>query len=117
MKAKSSFPSSLVKRLFRKGETMDELRDQFTALGYEVDESYGKHGVLVIKDFGVYAGRHKGKVIDVGVVGRDFPFSAPAGIHVRPMLVPTGANSVSSSPLGTDWQYWSRRLPEWNRDR
>jgi hypothetical protein len=96
---------------------MDKLKSQLTALKYEVDESLSQHGVLVVKDFGVYAGRHAGKVIDVGIPCSDFPFSAPAGIHVRPLLVPTGANNVNSSPLGSEWQYWSRRLPDWSTDR
>jgi hypothetical protein len=96
---------------------MDELMKQLAALHYAVDESYRQHGVLVIKDFGVFAGRHKGKVIDVGLSCNDFPASAPAGIHVRPLLVVTGPNNVNPSPLGPEWQYWSRRLPDWATDR
>ena len=96
---------------------MDELKNQLTVLNYVVDESYRQQGVLVITEFGVYAGRHKGKVIDVGLACPDFPFSAPAGIHVRPLLVATGPNNVNNSPLGAEWQYWSRRLADWGSDR
>jgi hypothetical protein len=96
---------------------MDELKSQLAALQYEIDESFSQHGVLVVKEFGVHAGRHAGKVIDVGIPCADFPYSAPAGIHIRPLLAPTGENNVSASPLGDEWQYWSRRLPDWSNDR
>jgi hypothetical protein len=96
---------------------MDELKRQLEEIGFAVDESFRQQGVMVIKDFGVFVGRHASKVIDVGISCPDFPFSAPAGIHLKPVLAPNGANNIQASPLGTDWQYWSRRLPDWETDR
>jgi hypothetical protein len=41
------------------------------------------------------------------------PYVPPAAIHTRPALVAMDSGEplgTQASPLGTDWQYWSRRL-------
>lgn len=93
---------------------MEELIRQLEALGCAVEE---KQGIAIIKGFHVQAGRDMGQVVDVGILGSDFPFTPPAGIHIRPILPPPAKGGVSASPLGDDWQYWSRRLPDWQKDR
>lgn len=96
---------------------MEELANQFKNLGHTVDLSFREHGVVVVKNFEIQVGPHAGIKIDVGIPARDFPFTPPAGLHLRPILVPNGQNNVNPSPLGHDWQYWSRRLTEWSLDR
>ena len=96
---------------------MEALAKEFESLGYTVDRSFAQHGVAVIRGFSVGAGPYAGKTIDVGVAGNDFPFTPPSGIHVRPLIIPNGQRNVSNSPLGADWQYWSRQLPNWSNER
>lgn len=96
---------------------MDALVGALRELGYEVDESFRQQGVAVIKGYPVQAGRHAGQVRDIGVPCPDFPYSAPAGLHISPPLPLNGHSNVSQSPLGAGWQYWSRRLTDWAADR
>ena len=96
---------------------MEQLAKEFESLGYDVDRSYSQHGVVVLKTFRITLGSHAGKTIDVGVSGQDFPFTPPAGIHVNPVLAANGVNNISASPLGGNWQYWSRRLTDWTTNR
>lgn len=92
---------------------MDELAKQLTELGFEIDMGFAQHHVVVINRYTVRIGPFSGEQIRVGIPAKDFPFTAPAGVHIAPPLVPTGRNNVNCSPLGTDWQYWSRRLDDW----
>ena len=96
---------------------MEALAKEFELLGYSVDRSFAEQGVVVIIGFVVGAGPYAGKTIDVGVHGKDFPFTAPSGIHVRPMIAPVGQRNISNSPLGANWEYWSRQLPNWSTER
>ncbi len=96
---------------------MEALAKEFESLGYSVDRSFAQHGVVVITGFNVGAGPYAGNTIDVGVSGNDFPYTPPAGIHVRPMIAPNGQRNVNNSPLGANWQYWSRQFPNWGIER
>ena len=96
---------------------MDVLAKELEKIGYAIDISFRQHGVVVIKEFKILAGRHAGVLASIGIPAADYPFTAPAGIHVRPMLAPIGQNNINPSPLGPDWQYWSRRLTDWREDR
>lgn len=96
---------------------MEMLAKEFESLGYQVDRSQSQHGVVVLKAFCIAVGSHAGKTVDLGVSGQDFPYTPPAGIHVAPSLVANGTNNIGPSPLGSDWQYWSRRLPDWTTNR
>jgi len=95
---------------------MDELIRQLEELGYLADQSARDQGIVIIKGFEIKAGREVGKQVDVGILGKDFPFTPPAGIHVRPAL-PCPSKGDTTSPLGDEWRYWSRRLPDWQKDR
>src|SRR5215831_13228818 len=92
---------------------MRKLAEQLRVLGFAVDESFAPHNVLVINSFEVKVGKHAGRQIRVGIPAHDFPFTAPAGLHISPLLAPNGVNNISASPLGVEWQYWSRRLLDW----
>ena len=96
---------------------MELLAKEFESLGYQVDHSYSKNGVVVLKAFRIAVGRHAGKTVDIGVSEQDFPFTPPAGIHVTPSLAANGTNNINLSPLGGNWQYWSRRLTDWTTNR
>lgn len=65
----------------------------------------------------IQVGRLAGEEIHVGLaIPGDWPMSPPPGPHVKPRLGhPYG--SVHTSPLGPDWEYWSRPIPNWPRDR
>src|SRR5712691_2717943 len=97
--------------------SMDDLAKELERLGYSVNLGFRQNGVLVIDEFRIEAGAYAGKVVDIGIPSQDFPFTLPAGIHVHPMLAPIGQNGISQSPLGNDWQYWSRRLADWGGGR
>ena len=95
---------------------MDELEKQLNGLGLKTSR-IPDHKILVIEEYSIEAGPHASKKVRVGLSAGDFPFTPPAGIHVSPKLRPDGQNNISGSPLGQDWQYWSRRLPDWSRGR
>jgi hypothetical protein len=92
---------------------MQVLAEQLRQLGFDVDLSFTQHNVVVINNYEIRVGRYSGKRVRVGIPAQDFPFTAPAGLHFSPHLAPNGAANISQSPLGTDWQYWSRRLQDW----
>ena len=86
-------------------------------MGFTVSMDQRQHNVVILRDYQVSAGPYAGKAIDIAVPANDFPYSAPAGIHITPQLVPNGQKNISQSAIGPAWQYWSRRLPEWSKDR
>ena len=92
---------------------MQVLTEQLKQLGHVVDLGFAQHNVVVINDYEVRVGKHAGKRIRVGIPANDFPYTAPAGLHISPLLAQNGNQNISASPLGADWQYWSRRLEEW----
>lgn len=96
---------------------MDELIRQLEELGYTVDQSHREQGIVIIKDFQIRAGRDAGNHADVGISGGDFPFSPPAGIHIRPPLPTPAKGDMASPQLKENWRYWSRRLPDWQQER
>jgi hypothetical protein len=70
---------------------------------------------IAIFDYAVEVGLLVGSNIRLGLaVPADFPLTPPPGPHVSPRLGhPLGA--VHASPLGADWEYWSRPHPSWNQ--
>jgi len=95
---------------------MDELERQLNGIGFKTNR-IPEHKILVIEDYVIGAGPHASKTVRLGLSAGDFPFTPPAGIHVSPKLRPDGQNNINASPLGNEWQYWSRRLPDWSTDR
>ena len=92
---------------------MQVLAEQLRELGFDVDLGFAQHNVVVVNNYAIKAGPHSGRQVRVGIPAQDYPFTAPAGLHFNPVLVPNGVANVSQSPLGSDWQYWSRRLQDW----
>jgi hypothetical protein len=95
---------------------------QLTDLGYQVKE-YGDERISI--DYKVPVGKFEGKDIELGFLVTDqFPTIAPAGPHLTPRLLPIHASQDIPHPLGgvhestqfgSDWQYWSRPFPEWEK--
>jgi hypothetical protein len=83
------------------------------AHGYSVTEQAG----FGIFPYTVEVGRRAGEQVKVGLlIPGDWPLSPPPGPHVSPRLGhPAGA--VHPSPLGAEWEYWSRPAPSWPSDR
>ncbi len=88
---------------------MSRLAEDFRAIGLAVDT--GPQGFVRIHHR-VPTGRYVGQTIEIALIDTDYPRTPPAGVHLR---APWGADraNVSSSPLGGDWRYWSRRLTRW----
>jgi hypothetical protein len=95
---------------------MDRLEQQLNEIGFKTHR-IREHNILVIEDYVIRVGPHASKTVRLGLSAGDFPFTPPAGIHVCPKLRPDGQNNINTSPLGSEWQYWSRRLPDWGKDR
>lgn len=84
-----------------------------TARGYQVTQV----GEFATFPYTVEVGSRTGEQVMIGLqVPGDWPLSPPPGPHVRPKLGhPHGA--VNPSPLGAEWEYWSRPAPNWSADR
>ena len=85
----------------------------FTAAGFQVVEQ----GPFVVFAYRIELGSRAGQEVRIGLqVPGDWPISPPPGPHVSPRLGhPHGA--VHDSPLGSDWEYWSRPAQNWPADR
>lgn len=84
------------------------------------------NGIVTFR-FVVPVGPRCGEEIQIGFqVPPDFPMSPPSGPHVSPRILPIHPDQsvghpiggVHESPIGPDWEYWSRPFPDWpNTDR
>jgi hypothetical protein len=81
--------------------------------GYAVAEQQG----FAVFSYMVDIGQRAGERIKIGLlVPGDWPLSPPPGPHVSPRLGHPGG-AVHPSPLGSDWEYWSRPALNWASDR
>lgn len=68
---------------------------------------------IIIKDFPINGGSHEGKACDVALRrSEQNPWAPEAQIHVKPHLVTMGQRNSQGSPLGSEWQYLSRRFDD-----
>ncbi|MES2154422.1 MAG: E2/UBC family protein [bacterium] len=73
---------------------------------------------VIIDDYEVPVGQHHGKKITLAIpTPGDFPITPPGGIHIIPHLIQVGTRNVHQSPMGAEWQYWSRPIVDWRHDR
>jgi hypothetical protein len=89
-----------------------ELESHLIEIGLSI-ESLGpnEQSFMVIKNVRIPGGSHDGELCEVAIRRSDQnPWLPEAQIHVRPHLTPMGQNSSQASPLGTEWQYLSRRF-------
>jgi hypothetical protein len=108
---------SLKTNLMAKADFLQQLQD----LGLKVQELVMPPHTYFTFDYLVPVGRFEGQTVRLGLQAMDsFPMDAPPGPHIKPHLLqttnqggvhPTGG--INNSPLGTDWQYWSRPFREW----
>lgn len=93
--------------------TIDELEQHLVSVGHAIAQSTGADGspYVIIKAVPISAGSHAGKSCDVGIMRSTAnPWVPQSAVHVRPHLVAMGTASSQASPLGSDWQYLSRRF-------
>ena len=73
------------------------------------------HQYIVIRNYAIQLGGLKDKQCDVAFMHAvASPYVFPSAIHTKPHLLPMDMNNVKiktqKSSIGSDWQYWSRRL-------
>lgn len=96
--------------------------EELKALGFEVVEPIA--GIAVIP-FLIKTNRFAGQSVRIGFEGIEgYPMHPPKTIHVSPRLHPLRPESgphplcgIHASPLGEDWQYWSRPIQGWKPGR
>jgi hypothetical protein len=89
---------------------------QFTDFFTEIRETYPDvtpSADFVVFSYDIPIGGRIGQSIKLALARvADWPLSCPPGPHLSPRLGhPDGA--VHASPLGADWEYWSRPFPGW----
>lgn len=93
--------------------TADEFEAYLKGLGLTVETIIGADAgrYIAVRSFAVPAGALAGRTCDAAVRREEsVPYIPPAAIHTRPALVPMGTLNTQASPIGPDWQYWSRRF-------
>jgi hypothetical protein len=93
---------------------------ELQALGYEVREPAID---FVSVEFIIPVGKFYNQKVSMALqVDGTFPMNPPPGPHFNPHLLPiTGGGgahpygAIHASPLGNEWQYWSRPFKDWNR--
>jgi hypothetical protein len=94
----------------------DELEDYLRGLGFVVERATDPNGTAytAVRDVEITTGGLRGKRCDVALQRVETnPYVVPSAIHTRPALVAMDGNDpvkTTPSPLGADWQYWSRRF-------
>lgn len=90
--------------------------EELVALGYTIQEP----DVLKVSfEYVIPVGINIGKKVVVGFeIQNDFPMNCPPGPHFKSIglegWVEPSAN-IHASPFGSEWRYWSRPFPDWNR--
>lgn len=82
-------------------------------LGLTVETITGADGgsYIAVLSFTIPAGGLAQRTCDVAIRREEtVPYVPPAAIHTRPALLPMGTLNTQASPIGPDWQYWSRRF-------
>lgn len=102
--------------------TNETITAYFKSLGYIVEEINDSGGNLfiVIRGYKIPAGQLAGRVCDVAInKSSTVPYVAPSAIHTKPHLVPmdTRRFGTQGSSMGSEWQYWSRRLRDQSHPR
>jgi hypothetical protein len=96
--------------------TNEDLEAHLRDIGHAVEQLTGNDGApyIVIRDYHIMRGSLAGRTCDVAIQrSSSVPFVAPPAIHTRPPLVAmdmTNPLRTQQSPIGPDWQYWSRVL-------
>lgn len=98
-----------------------ELINQLQALGYEVQELASG---FISFEYEIPVGNFSGQKVSIAFqIDNGFPMNPPAGgPHFKPLLLPIIGGggihpfgAIHVSPLGPEWEYWSRPFNEWNK--
>jgi hypothetical protein len=96
--------------------TADDFAAYARSLGYSVETISDQNGLsyTAVRSVMLPNGALKGRRCDIAIArDNSVPFIPPAAIHTRPALIPmdmTEPLKTQGSPLGPEWQYWSRRF-------
>jgi hypothetical protein len=93
---------------------------QLQALNYTVSEPAAN---FLSFEYEIPCGRFEGRKVFLALEVHDtFPMSPPPGPHFKEKLLPVTGHggthpygAIHNSPLGSEWQYWSRPFREWNK--
>lgn len=108
------------KLLFHKMAKADFI-NQLQALGFKVQELVNN---FITFEYEIPIGKFSGQVVSIAFqFDNGFPMNPPAGgPHFKPLLLPkTGGGgahpfgAIHDSPLGHEWEYWSRPFKDWNK--
>lgn len=90
-----------------------EFKDFLVEVRESFPDAIAVDGDLVVCTYEIPVGGRIGDQIELGFAQvPDWPLSCPPGPHVSPRLGHPDGN-VRTSPLGVDWEYWSRPFPGW----
>lgn len=95
--------------------TATELEEYLAGLGLGIEKATDTDGrdYTIVRAVQIHTGGLRGKECDVGLLRTDSnPYVMAAAIHTRPALVRMDGSQplcTQASPLGGEWQYWSRR--------
>jgi hypothetical protein len=96
--------------------TDDDFTRYLRGLGFTVEATQDGNGqaYTVIRKVRLTTGSLAGKSCDIALARcMSTPYIVAPAIHTRPALVPMdmqGPLRTQQSPLGPEWQYWSRRF-------
>jgi hypothetical protein len=96
--------------------TADDFEGFLRGLGLQVDRAQDTNNdeYTVVHGVEITTGGLRGKQCDVGLLRvTTEPYVVPSAIHTRPALVTMDMSEplrTQASPLGEEWQYWSRRF-------
>ncbi|HZR82576.1 MAG TPA: hypothetical protein VFD92_15885 [Candidatus Binatia bacterium] len=92
--------------------TVDEFEQHVQRSGLVVERlTVGGQIYLHLNGVRIAGGRHSGTECEVAILRTtEVPWAPEAAVHVRPHLVTMGQMNSQTSPVGSDWQYLSRRF-------
>jgi hypothetical protein len=94
----------------------EDLESYIAAMGHEVELMSSPDDVefTIVRGIEIPTGGLRGRICDVAIQRvQSEPYLVPAAIHTRPALVAMNTGEplgTQGSPLGPEWQYWSRRF-------
>lgn len=85
---------------------------------YEVRQD-GDKRIFRVDNYVIPHGKYAGKIVSIGFpMPKDFPTTAPYGIHVKANGVFTEqVPRLNPSCLGSEWHFWSRQIHNWQTGR
>lgn len=91
---------------------VDEFEQHARDVGLTVNRvEVGTQSYVHLSGVKVVGGTHDGQECDVAILRtRESPWVPQTAVHVRPHLTPMGQLNSQASPVGSDWQYLSRRF-------